>query len=482
MNPMLLSILFVYLSGNLLSIKGKQFSLFDKERIRSVDPLNCSEYINAIRNLGKIRSAKRYFEVALHDCIRNTIKDRDIIPIPEEDNGRAFKIRFQFAIDNLLFLKNDGSFALMATIYIYWYDERIAWNQMEIPLNYTRLSVEEIWNPIFKLANCYAEVCIAKTDPELFIYVESDGEAFSEIDRLVEANCPLNLIFFPFDRQTCNLTFLLLNAYSTEVVVESYPFGFRYFKPISDEWEIISISDYGTNFTGYSFNRTNDGKWDFKNEWVVGWAAPGFVVQVEMRRRPAYFVYNVIAPVILISLIGFMAVFLPEDSSDKLNLTITVLLAFVFIQSNVAVMVPKSVETPYIANYILYALILSSENLLASILVVGICRITPTIPPNRFLRFLTRFNAILSLKNVKLNFCCWKGKTNNPPQVSEEDIRKRLENPAKENSILDLLGLDNSHWDEVAKFVNRLFTFIYCLGSLLNFYLILLPVLMDKKR
>ena len=482
-------LLTVLLAGNIFYMQGKLFNLFDNgsSQRKNSSLMNCSKYINSVRSSRRFGPHNESREMFLHKCIHDTAKDKEIIPKSLEEN-QPFKIKFQFSIDNLVILKNDGSLDLMVTIYIYWYDDRMAWDEMEIPVSFTRLPMKEIWHPIFRLANCHSRECILKPRPDFLIYLESDGDAFYEIDELVEANCRLNLVSFPFDWQSCKLTFLVMSAYSPEIVVESYPIGFRYFKPMSEDWEIISVDDYGTNFTGYAFNRTDKGKWDIKHEWVLGWSAPGFVVQIDLRRRSSYFVYNVIAPVIIISLIGFVTVFLPEDSSDKLNLTITVLLAFVFIQSNVAILIPKSDETPHIANYILNALILSAANLVASIMVAGICRIKATKPPNRFLLVVIRFISIFNIRKVavilasqisKINWNFLKRKNS---KTNGNDAAPKRESERSSNAISILEELEYTHWNDIAKFVNRLLIFLYCFGSLLNFYLILLPMTLDKRN
>ena len=49
----------------------------------------------------------------------------------------------------------------------------------------------------------------------------------------------------------------------------------------------------------------------------------GFSVQLSFRRRPMFYLYNLVVPVVLMSIIGFFSLFLPNGSGDKLNLEVS---------------------------------------------------------------------------------------------------------------------------------------------------------------
>ena len=49
----------------------------------------------------------------------------------------------------------------------------------------------------------------------------------------------------------------------------------------------------------------------------------GFSVELSFRRRPLFYLYNLIVPVVLMTVIGFFSLFLPNDSGEKLNLEVS---------------------------------------------------------------------------------------------------------------------------------------------------------------
>ena len=73
--------------------------------------------------------------------------------------------------------------------------------------------------------------------------------------------------------------------------------------------------------------------------------------------------YNLIVPVLIMSIIGVFSIFLEAGSNDKMNLVVMVLLGFMFFQDVIAKQLPKSDQTPYLSKYLLWALIMAGVNL-----------------------------------------------------------------------------------------------------------------------
>ena len=96
-------------------------------------------------------------------------------------------------------------------------------------------------------------------------------------------------------------------------------------------------------------------------------------MQLRFRRYAGFYVYNILVPVLMMSLIGVFTSFLPPFALEKVNLSVTVLLGFLFVQSIIATLVPKSESIPSLANYLLFSLFLSTINVIACSLVVAVC-------------------------------------------------------------------------------------------------------------
>ena len=70
--------------------------------------------------------------------------------------------------------------------------------------------------------------------------------------------------------------------------------------------------------------------------------------------------------------IGFFTVFLPPFSGDKINLAVTSLLGFLFVQEIIAELMPKSESIPCLAIYVVRALLVSTFNVAACSCIVAV--------------------------------------------------------------------------------------------------------------
>ena len=82
--------------------------------------------------------------------------------------------------------------------------------------------------------------------------------------------------------------------------------------------------------------------------------------------------YNLIVPVLIMSIIGVFSIFLEAGSNDKMNLVVMVLLGFMFFQDVIAKQLPKSDQTPYLSKYLLWALIMAGVNLATCAMVMWV--------------------------------------------------------------------------------------------------------------
>ena len=102
--------------------------------------------------------------------------------------------------------------------------------------------------------------------------------------------------------------------------------------------------------------------------------------------------------------------FLPARSEARLNLAVTVLLGFIFIQTIVAGLMPKSNDWPFISKYVISSLVLSVFNLAACAVCVGIASLDrpENANPPLFLRW-----ASYDLWHLRccVKFCLRRSKT-----------------------------------------------------------------------
>ena len=82
-----------------------------------------------------------------------------------------------------------------------------------------------------------------------------------------------------------------------------------------------------------------------------------------MKRRPGFFIVNIVMPVVLLSALNIMVFLIPVDSGEKISYGITVLLALSVFLSIVADMLPRYVSYSVCSSVCLYVL-LSALNIM----------------------------------------------------------------------------------------------------------------------
>ena len=91
---------------------------------------------------------------------------------------------------------------------------------------------------------------------------------------------------------------------------------------------------------------------------------------------------------LIIVSIGFFTVFLPPFTGEKINLAVTVLLGFLFVQEIIADLIPKSEIVPYLAVYVVFALIVSTFNVASCTCIVAVYNLPKDNTPIFFISVL----------------------------------------------------------------------------------------------
>ena len=263
------------------------------------------------------------------------------------------------------------------------------------------------------------------------------------------------------------------------------------------EWKIVTIKDRPSNFTIHARDQYTSLSYDF--------ALPGFEISIELGRYSEYYLFNLIVPVIVMSMIGFFAEILPASSSDKINLAVTVLLGFMFLQTMISSLIPKSSSIPSISCYLLAALLLSAFNVASSTLVFSLNKVTAIKNGPRILNFVIRLMGIMVCYKIKWNLKMLKeSKHRNPTNNSAQGYMPPPDNMSAPTDIAscpadikgsptrikgELMEIEVHHEDpqfldgeDIVIILNRLCSILYTIGSSLIIYIYLAPLILSWAR
>ena len=140
------------------------------------------------------------------------------------------------------------------------------------------------------------------------------------------SDCEMSFIDFPFDYQACSMSFTwnifrsLINV--TSVNFSILPAANLPFQKPNSGWKILGKT---ASYSQMSM---------FKE----------FLFTVHVRRRPFYFLFNIITPFGVLSVTQLAVFLLPFGSESRCTFSVTLLLAFIVFQGSVAATVPKTSE------------------------------------------------------------------------------------------------------------------------------------------
>ncbi|XP_059006153.1 acetylcholine receptor subunit epsilon isoform X2 [Mustela lutreola] len=192
---------------------------------------------------------------------------------------------------------------------------------------------------------------------------------------IYRSTCAVEVTYFPFDWQNCSLVFRS-QTYNAEEV----DFVFA----VDDEGETISKIDIDTE--AY----TENGEWaiDFCPGLIrrLDGASPGgpgvvdVIYTLIIRRKPLFYVINIIVPCVLISGLVLLAYFLPAQAGgQKCTVSINVLLAQTVFLFLIAQKIPEtSLSVPMLGRYLIFVMVVATVIVMNCVIVLNVSLRTPT--------------------------------------------------------------------------------------------------------
>lgn len=206
-------------------------------------------------------------------------------------------------------------------LYIEWTDEYLTWDPVVYNnIELIRVSQSDVWKPDITLQNGFTKLK-ELGDPFIIVSIDSSGSVQWLPMEIMQTKCQIDVTYFPFDRQTCDIKFVVWSNSIKEVNVSRGGKGI-----ILDEldtngvWRVISTSssqDVEAFESRVSFSLT-------------------------LARSASFYVINIIVPVILLGALNVFTFVLPADSGEKMGYSVTVYLSFAVFLTIVSSELPKT--------------------------------------------------------------------------------------------------------------------------------------------
>ncbi|KAL3864393.1 hypothetical protein ACJMK2_006080 [Sinanodonta woodiana] len=221
---------------------------------------------------------------------------------------------------------DDSNQKLTTTAYlsISWNDEILASAWSSSPsITEAYLPQNKVWLPDLALSNgftslkglgsTFIQVKLTYTSPTVTVTWQP-FEVF-------ETACAADVTYFPFDSTKCDIKFNYFVYDSTKVNVTSGPEG-------------VNMANYEEN-SDWTITRTSTSTF-LRN------GKSGITYSITLKRKPLYYLLNIIFPIVLLALLNVMVFVLPGSSGEKTGYIMTMFLSFAIFLTIIAKELPTT--------------------------------------------------------------------------------------------------------------------------------------------
>ncbi|KHN78148.1 Acetylcholine receptor subunit alpha-type deg-3 [Toxocara canis] len=273
------------------------------------------------------------------DLLNSARYDNRVRPVFNQ--SQATVVKYSMSLYQILAIdERQQSIDLNVWVIEKWDDEFLGWDPYEYGLiNSTVLPYEAIWLPDTYIYNSLV-ISREETQKPINAVVTTkywEGKRGAQImfmyPALYRSTCRMDIRFFPYDQQKCTL------------VISSWTSSKRHID-YEAEFESVNLDNFIANeeWTLVSFNlhRTEKKFACCPDPWAI------LEASLVVRRKPLYYIVNLVIPTSLITLVAVTGFFTPASTSNerrqRLSLGIDTLLAMSILMTMVGEQMPVTSE------------------------------------------------------------------------------------------------------------------------------------------
>lgn len=264
--------------------------------------------------------------------------NKNVIPLMNFEN--KIQLNMRLVITGIHDVnERDQKLVTNGFLHMHWYDDYLKWD----PANHNGVPVilipqKDVWKPDIALKNGFNKMSELGNN---FIQVQINysGSITWTPTEVFETKCSINIRYFPFDEQSCDLVFALWMT-GNDMIEFNLNYDAVEFVEVEHNsmWSVVSSSSSASNYEYDSANVT---------------------FTINLKRNPSYYIYNLIVPVILLSILTVFTFILPADSGEKMGYSTTVFLSFAVFLTIVSSELPKA-SGSLLSSYMVFELAVST--------------------------------------------------------------------------------------------------------------------------
>ncbi|CAF3716073.1 unnamed protein product [Rotaria socialis] len=266
-----------------------------------------------------------------------------------------------------------------------WHDYQMQWKREKYGgIQSIRAPPSQVWTPdivLFNNADGKYEVSFKSN-----VVIYHDGYVNWVPPAIYKSSCYIDVKFFPFDKQVCELRFGSWTYDQRQLNFTYYEEKIRHVTikdyVVSGSWDLLdgpmTIQQSSYVPPPNDGNDTIELTVNPRFEKADGRDRVEFVCTLIIKRKTLFYTVNLIIPTVLISFLSVFVFYLPTDAGEKMTLSISILLALVvFLLLISKILPPTSIVIPLIAKYLLFTFIMNIITIFFTVVIINYNYRTP---------------------------------------------------------------------------------------------------------
>ncbi|RVE59822.1 hypothetical protein OJAV_G00192370 [Oryzias javanicus] len=381
----------------------------------------------------------------------NLTKDNNlyIMSRPVKHHRTATLVYLDMVIYAILDVREvEQTFVSYVWIFTTWMNDYTQWDPTEF-CGITSIAIpnEALWKPDLTIEEMTEK---DKAPPSPLLKMYSDGAVFYKNDQVIISTCQLHVYKFPFDTQSCNITFKSILHSDEEMTLT----GSENNTEITMWSREVMRMQYEWVFINMSVHKKHDDK--------MGYNQTSVIYTITMSRQSVLYCANFLVPILFLMILDMASFLIPVTGGEKLSFKVTVLLAVTVMQLILNEILPSS--TDRIPLVVLFCVGIFGLMLLSVLETIVIMYLLEKDSESLDSEGDPALNAETKDKKTKVNCknsltvlkkCCW------PDAIQDHETDQNTPSPQKDSSSqrLDIplaLDLFSQELDEVKKTVSLL--------------------------
>ncbi|XP_075891665.1 5-hydroxytryptamine receptor 3A-like [Nelusetta ayraudi] len=291
---------------------------------------------------------------------------------PVKDHKLATRVSLELQLFAILDVREiDQTFVPYVWMVTSWNNQHIQWQPDHFcGIKSVSLPTDVLWKPDLTIEEMTEK---DKAPPSTHLTIHSDGLVRIQNDQVLVSTCRMHIYKFPFDVQSCNLSFKsVVHSGEFDTIHPPPP------PPFLSAVEEIELVHHQTPLEATGTMMRTQYEWLFVSMKVTNKTICTFQQQqdvliftITMKRRPQLYIVNFLLPVFFFLCLDLASFLISDSGGEKLSFKVTVLLAVTVMQLILNEILPSSSERiPLIVVYCFGIFTLMMLSLLESILVM----------------------------------------------------------------------------------------------------------------